>query len=430
MGRSSAGPAWLLAAALWPAALGAAGPAAAAEDEDVTWSFSGEARFRPEWRDDADLDAGADDDRRQGFMRLRLAVGAEWKGRLRLFFQAQDSRVAGEEPATASSTRNLDLHQGFLDVGLTAGGTVRVRIGRQEIRYGDERLIGAFGWDNVGRSFDGARLRAQRGRATVDGFVAREADETDPSSGATTGSDLYGVYAQWARRPGAEYEAYWLGWGSRLEAAGDQPSTSGTSRVHVLGARVKDRRGRLDGLLEAAAERGRVAGDDLAARAAAVQAGWSFGSGTTVRLFAGYDYATGEEDPADGERREFFNFFPTNHPHYGYMDYQGWRNLRSPHAGIAVVRGRHTAQAKAHRFDLDEPRGPWKSAGGQVLGHDPAGTSGRRVGSEIDLTWRYAWSGRAVVEGGYSRFRPGEFARSTRGPDPSDWAYVMMTATF
>jgi hypothetical protein len=406
-------------------------PAAAAEEpETVTWTVSGEARFRPEWRDDADLDGGTDDDRRLGFMRIRIGVGAAWKDRVRMFAQAQDSRVAGEEPTTATSTRNLDLHQGYLDVRLTETDTVSLRVGRQELKYGDERMIGPFGWDNVGRSFDGVRLRAARGRATVDVFAAREANVIDPVDSTTDGSDLYGVHAQWAPRAGAEYETYWLEWDAHLASAGEAPMTAGTSRVDAFGVRVRERRGAWDGVVEAALERGRIGGDDLEAHAAAVQAGWSAGRGVTVRVFAGYDYATGDDDPADGERGEFFNFFPTNHPHYGYMDYEGWRNLRSPYAGVSVRRGRHTAQAKAHRFDLDEPRGPWKSAGGTILGSDPAGASGRRVGSEVDLTWKFAWTGHAAVEAGVSRFRPGEFARATRGADPSEWAYVMLTASF
>jgi hypothetical protein len=181
---------------------------------------------------------------------------------------------------------------------------------------------------------------------------------------------------------------------------------------------------------EAADQGGRYLGDDLSARAAAAQAGVTWGAGFKVRAFAGYDFATGDKDPADGKRQEFFNFFPTNHPHYGYVDYEGWRNIRSPYAGAALSRGRHFAQAKAHRFSLDQERGPWKDAAGSTLGSDPAGASGRSVGREIDLTYRFAWTDKAAVEGGLSRFAPGRFARLTRGDDASRWAYLMLTFAF
>ncbi len=425
----------LLALALAPirpasaaAAAAPAPPPAAETGKETQWTLSGEARFRPEWRDNADLDDDADDDRRQGFMRLRLGVRAAFRKDYRVFVQVQDSRVAGEETSTAANQRNLDLHQGYLDMNLGGRPDLVLTLGRQEWAYGDHRLIGNFSWDNVGRSFDGIRLRHARPRFFLDGLLAQVTSRAAPN-GATTGSDLYGLYAQWARRPGAELEAYWLGFADSLASAGET-GAPGTTRIEALGGRAKDRLGRFDYVVEATIERGELLGDDLSAHAAAAQAGASWGTRAKVRAFGGYDFATGDEDGADGTRQEFFNFFPTNHPHYGYMDYEGWRNIRSPYGGVAVTRGRHFAQAKTHRFALDEARGPWKDAAGNVLGADPAGDSGRSVGTEIDLTYRFSWMEKAALEGGLSRFSPGRFARRRRGADPSLWAYVMVTIGF
>lgn len=403
------------------------GAAAADDDKDVTWTLFGEARFRPEWRDDADLDAAADDDLRQGFMRLRIGVDAVVRRDHRIVIQAQDARVAGEEASTAANQRNLDLHEGYLSVRFGAARSVSLQVGRQEWKYGDERLIGAFGWNNVGRSFDGLRLRCARGRMVIDALLARVT--ALPAGGGDTGSDLYGVYAQAAPRTGAEYEGYWLGFADRVGAAGES-GAPGDTRVHALGARARDRFGRFDFVAEATVESGEFNGDDLAAHAAGLQAGLTLGGGARWRPFVGYDFATGDRDPADGRRQEFFNFFPTNHPHYGYADYEGWRNLRSPYGGVSVQRGRQFAQVKAHHFALDESRGRWKDAAGNVMGFDPAGASGRNVGREIDLTYRFAWMDKALLEAGLSRFTPGRFARLSRGDDASNWAYVMVLVGF
>ena len=92
-------------------------PAAAAEEKkDVTWSLSGEARFRPEWRENTDLDSTKEDQTRQGYMRLRLGVSILYQEDYRVFVQVQDARVAGEEVNTGSNDKNLDLHQGFLEM--------------------------------------------------------------------------------------------------------------------------------------------------------------------------------------------------------------------------------------------------------------------------------------------------------------------------
>ncbi len=401
---------------------------------DIAWKLSAEARFRPEWRRELDLDRGADDDTFTGFMRLRLGVGAAWKDRAEVFVQVQDSRIAGEESSTASNEQNTDLHQVWLRLPDLGAKGLSVTVGRQEWTFGEGRLIGDFGWDNVGRSFDGARIRYERKISRIDGLLARisHRNALDPNGAAlpaTEGSDLDGVLTLWAPAVGREYEGYALGFADHVEAAGEG-GAPGETTVHALGARLKDRYGLVDLNGELAAQRGEVNGDDLAAWAGAIQIGATLGRDAKWRPFAGYDVATGDEDPADGERQEFFNFFPTNHPHYGYADLEGWRNIRSPYAGASITAGRHFALAKVHRFSLFEEAGPWKSAGGAVLGFDATGSSGSRVGSEADLIYRLSFREKALLETGAARFHPGRFARLTRGDDPMYWGYVMLVAGF
>ena len=397
------------------------------EAKKITWTLSGEARLRPEWRENADLDSREDDDLRQGFMRLRLGLAVQIRDTFKLFAQAQDSRVAGEESSTTSDEENLDLHQGYLEFKPVRKSRLTLTAGRQELKYGDERMIGAFGWDNVGRSFDGLKTRYARENLFVDGMVARVVNRNDGSS--TSGSDLAGVYAQSAFRPGSEYEGYLLAFFDNIDAAGELGAPGETS-IYALGGRVKDRFARVDINAEAVIQSGEFHGEDHAAWSAALQAGGNWGDAWKVRPFIGYDFATGDDDPVDGDRQEFFNFFPTNHPHYGYADYEGWRNIRSPYAGISLAHTRYFVQVKAHRFMLEEEAGPWKDAGGNVMGFDPAGASGINVGREFDLTGRFTWQEKTALEAGFARFEPGQFARRTRGDDPSHWAYLTLTVGF
>lgn len=396
-----------------------------AEVRGFDWTLSGEARYRPEFRDDRDLDDDRDDELRQRLTRLRLGLSLSFGPRYRILVQGQDSLLAGDEDPALLNERHLDLHQGYLEVKPTP--RVSVKLGRQELAYGAERLVGAFGWSNIGRSFDGARAQYATDGFSLAGFGVRVSSNTFAASRA--GSVLYGLYGTASPRKKSAYDGYLLAFDDDLESAGEAGGTGGT-RVRALGARAKDAFGRFDYSVEAVIERGEIGGDDLSAHAAAAQVGVSWGEKTTLRGFAGYDFATGDENPADGEREEFFNFFPTNHPFYGYIDYEGWRNLRSPHAGVSVSHGRHFAQAKAHRFLLEEEQGPWKNAGGAVFGFDPSGGSGSSVGTEIDLTYRFRWREKLSIEAGASRFEPGRFARRTRGEDESTWGYLMFTWGF
>jgi hypothetical protein len=276
-------------------------------------------------------------------------------------------------------------------------------------------------------SAEGAKVRYSRKTFWLDGLHARVSSRS--LGGSTRGSDLYGVYAQKSIPEGGLVEGYVLSFANSIEAAGETGELDSTA-VHALGGRVKDTIGRLDFTVEAAVETGHVNGDDLTAWAGAATAGLTWGDTIVLRTFAGFDFATGDEDPTDGDQGEFFNFFPTNHLHYGYADYEGWRNIESPYAGASVKKGRQFAQAKIHHFMLEEKAGPWKSAGGAVLGFDPDGGSGANVGDEVDLTYRYTWLEKTSLEAGLSRFKPGRFARRTRGEDPSHWGYLMLTMGF
>jgi hypothetical protein len=247
----------------------------------------------------------------------------------------------------------------------------------------------------------------------------------DASKG-TRGDSLVGAYAHWSPRPGDEWEAYTLSFRDSERLAGET-GAAGNTRIDMVGGRARSRLKRFDYLAEAGVQRGRFNGDDQRAWAAAAQGGLTLGPGKRWRAFAGYDYATGDRNSADGVHQEFFNFFPTNHPHYGYMDLFGWRNLRSPYLGVSLSHGRHWAQAKIHDFSLQSSRGRWSSAGGATLGFDGSGGSGTSVGREADLTYRFKWTDHLSVETDLSRFDPRQFADSTRGDDPSTFAYLMLT---
>lgn len=50
----------------------------------------------------------------------------------------------------------------------------------------------------------------------------------------------------------------------------------------------------------------------------------------TPRLGLEYNFSSGDHDPTDGKNETLDNLFPTNHKHYGYMDFLGWRNIHQP----------------------------------------------------------------------------------------------------
>ena len=111
--------------------------------------------------------------------------------------QLQDARVAQKEvgPTTPPFRGPLDLRMAYADIGDVQKGVVSVRAGRQELAFGEQRLIGHLNWTNTARSFDGARATIRRGGYQVDVFGASvvriEADSFDESG---NGNRLGGAY--------------------------------------------------------------------------------------------------------------------------------------------------------------------------------------------------------------------------------------------
>lgn len=78
------------------------------------------------------------------------------------------------------NSKHLEFHQLYYNrAGLLHGG-LDIRAGRQELSYGEERLIGPSNWTNTGRTFDGVRAVFGRPGQTVDVFYAHTANFQAP----------------------------------------------------------------------------------------------------------------------------------------------------------------------------------------------------------------------------------------------------------
>ena len=85
--------------------------------------------------------------------------------------QAQDARVADKSIGTTGPPfkGTFDLRAVFADIG-DARTRVTARVGRQELAYGEQRLLGHLNWTNTARTFDAARVTIRGSRFDVDLF--------------------------------------------------------------------------------------------------------------------------------------------------------------------------------------------------------------------------------------------------------------------
>ena len=123
-----------------------------------------------------------------GYWLQRLMPYSDWHFGpfFRVFVQLKSSEEEGREPGPRPTDRKrLDFNQAFVDFSyprtvLPADQAyVTLRLGRQEIDFGDERLLAVREGPNVRQSFDGARLILNSSNGRVDVFGLRlDPDET------------------------------------------------------------------------------------------------------------------------------------------------------------------------------------------------------------------------------------------------------------
>ena len=255
-----------------------------------------------------------------------------------------------------------------------------MRVGRQKLVYGSQRLVSPLEWVNTARVFDGARIAIGAGAGRrLDAFATRLVpvaprgiNDHGPTGSRLFNSQLHGVYyTDGALLPGGAVEGYWL---LRREERLDDA-------VHTIGTRIDARYGpwAFDG--ELAGQTGSYGGLDH--RAAMVHVGGAF----TARLpgrpkfGAAFNLGSGDDDPDDGVHRTFDNLYPLNHVYYGTMDLFALQNLRNVEASVdAALPGGASVRVAYQLFALVAPgTDAWYNAAAGIVhagGHP--GVAGRR----------------------------------------------------
>lgn len=347
-------------------------------------------------------------------MRVQAHLDGHRSDALRAFVQIQDVRIWGEERSTLGDDRAdaLDLHQGFLQVGDDTDTFRWLRIGRQEVSFGEERLVGAVDWSQQGRSFDGVRLAAGWRSLGLDLFAFQLSDAA--AGPARADAALLGAYGVLELRDDSTVDLFGLI--HRVE---------GETRIreHTFGGRYSSSgpglwRHRVEGALQI----GSRAGAQLSAGQIGVRVGRSLGP-DGARLALWYDFLTGDDVAGDGRDEAFSTLFATNHGFYGHADlfldipaHTGRRGLQDLALKLELTPAPDLAMGvDFHHFRLARGQASLPGHLGEEL--------------DVDLTYRYLpglsiQGGTALVWAG-----PGLIALD-RLSDDLAFGYLMLNATF
>jgi hypothetical protein len=364
--------------------------------------------------------------------RFRFNATVKPSKSLTFVVQAQDARAFDKKTgALAPPFRDtINLHQAYGESAL--GSKAAIRIGRQELNFGEQRLIGALGWANVARTFDGGRVTIKQHVGQFDVFAASVVTITpDAFDKSGNGNALYGTYESLTGiLPKQTIEPYVL-WRQSQNVA---MKTGGLASLHqaTTGVRVAGRLpSAFDYSSELAVQRGSVGTDEVKAWAGHGVVGRSFAAQWKPRVFGEYNYASGDKNPASGPRGTFDQLYPTAHDKYGLADQVGWRNIKHLRVGLELKpTAKWQLSTGVHDYRLASATDGLYAASGARIARSITGTAGTHVGSEVDVQTAFAYSAQLQIAGGYAHLTPGAFLKNTTPGHGYSYPFVMVTYVF
>jgi hypothetical protein len=380
-----------------------------AEAEYPRFTFDGQVRLRgePDGRT-----SGVDPDFAV-LSRIRVGARAVLQDWISAYVQIQDARAWGSElnTLTDASADALDLHQGYADLG--SGAAFTARLGRQEMKLGDERLVGAVDWSNTGRPFDGARMFGESGGYYWTAFWMNIAER----------DSLLAIGLHPQLNQGVNDDGWLIG-GFASKTYGDV----NTELTFVIDREAITREsytanlrlhGRTAGFLYEGAGAYQF-GPDRSAWLASAKLGYGW---SRVTVAGQLDWLSGDDDTTDVETKAFNTLYATNHKFYGYMDYFLALPLQLDGAGLvdAILRGSWAASPSTTvRFDLHRF---WTA-------EERAGE--RELGTELDLVGAWKIAAPANLQAGFGVFVPedlitGLLPAFENGDETTWWGFVQLT---
>ena len=390
-------------------------------------------------------------------LRTRLNIDFQPVKMLRLFLQAQDSRLWDNIKPPAPN-RNfyedyVDLRQLYADFILNIGskGSFILRAGRQELAYGRERLVGGFNWNNVAQSFDGVRAIFKMNKIQFDMFWVRKVNiNYNKWNNWDEQDDFYGLYFQMlpvldkAKKRKHEVHAYLFYRDTSSDFSGpNTPVPAGQQGIgadvdeFTIGFRLSGEERLFSYVLEFAHQFGRAG--YLTTRtnieAYALIAGLWVKCPCPVSPKFGVEinYGSGDNTFGRGRMRTFDNLYPTNHLHYGYMDMFSLQNLFNIilHASAKPTK-KLLVKLDMHILFLDSSYDALYNAGRvrHAAYRNPIGVGPEYLGVELDFTLKYKVNKFLSFLAGVSHFWASGILKKVGNNDNAQFAYFQTTFSF
>jgi hypothetical protein len=332
---------------------------------------------------------------------------------------------------TAANMRDsFDVRQMYLELDVPQ---TKLFVGRQELKFGGERLVGISDWTNTSRTFDAVDGRFG-GVNHVDLFsssvVVVKPTAMDRQN---AGFNFHGAYgALNTLVPHTTIEPYVFI--KALPWVESQQSLYGTETEVTTGARgLGNLPGGFEYVVEGALQRGSFVNDSIHSGGGYVKAGY-FANWLPwkPRLLAEYDYATGNPHRNADRISTFDQLYPSAHNVFGLVDLFGWQNIEQTRLNLDLRPATHwTLLLQEGSLRVANTRdGVYSGSGAVTVKAPTGGFLSNDIGHEFDASTKYVYRDYLVVNSGVGHFFPG--ALMTENKHGTGWtiAYLGLTYRF
>jgi len=385
---------------------------------NAQFSLSGELRPRTEYSHGFSTLA-AEDQKPSLFTSQRTRLNFDYKmDLLKVGLVLQDVRIWGNQ---AQSVSNQDfavsVHQAWAEMNL--GKKLTLKLGRQELVYDDQRILGNGGWAQQARSHDVALFKYEKKLNVHVGIAHHES--ANRKNNFFNGPDAYkDLQFIWLNR---KTEKYIL---SFLFLNNGKPVLIGTEQKskysQTFGTHVEvpvDKVAFSGNLYFQTGEDG--ANKSLNAYNLMAEAMYKISDKTALNL--GYEILSGSDYNQTEKNNSFTPLYGSNHKFNGYMDYFYVGNhlntvgLSNGYLKLSTSKNKTAFNADVHFF---------------ATSAKISETADNYLGTELDLTITQTLNPATKITFGYSQMFGSESLEILKGGSAgafNNWAYVMISVS-
>lgn len=354
--------------------------------------------------------------------RTRLNAGFTTE-KLNFYLSMQDVRVWGDVPQLNSSDKNgLGIHQAWGEIFFDE--KFSLKLGRQEISYDDQRMMGSVGWAQQARSHDVALLRFSKEKVKFDlGFAFNQDSENITGTTLNIPGTYKSIQYAWLHRDWQHFQASFLLLSNGMQFIDVIDSENNETRYsQTIGSHLNYKIGAVGLISNLYYQFGKdVANNDLSAYLLALEANYKPSQTWMVTL--GTELQSGNDSgaPSNGDNNAFTPLYGTNHKFNGFMDYFYVGNHNNTIGLLdfyfkakAVLNQKSDLNIAVHNFVSPSEIAPNVSS---------------QLGTELDLVYSYTLDKNIAFMGGYSHLFAAEgmeTIKSNFDGNTNNWGWVMV----